>query len=183
MKFEQKYIDAVKTLLEFIGENPDREGLVDTPKRFLKAWREHWGRGYRLDEDPLAKNFNLEYESGIIIVKDIKIHSYCEHHLAPIIGTADFAYEPRDKIAGLSKINRLVDKFSRRLQVQERLGEQIVEAFYNSSLKPVACAIIISAEHFCVKTRGIQDVNSYTVTSASRGKFSSDFKFNVKESK
>lgn len=174
--FEDKYIQAVRTLLEFIGEDPRREGLQDTPRRFLKAWREHWGKGYAMKEDPLVKTFLLEYESGVIVVDKIKVHSTCEHHLAPIVGYAKFAYEPRDKIAGLSKINRLVDKFSRRLQVQERLGEQIVEAFYNSALKPKACAVVISAEHFCVKTRGIQDVSSFTTTYASRGEFSDGFK-------
>lgn len=168
-----KEIEAVRTLLKFIGEDPDREGLRETPKRFLKAWKEHWGSGYAKDPKSVMKVFNdggNNYDE-MVLVKDIKVFSHCEHHIAPIIGAAHVAYIPRDgKILGLSKLNRLVDMYARRLQVQERLTSQIAQAL-QEELNPLGVAVCVDADHFCVKTRGIQDVNSRTTTSKLLGVF------------
>lgn len=169
----QVEIDAIKTLLKFIGENPEREGLKDTPKRFLKAWQEFWGSGYGKDLTSLMKVFSDGGDSydEMVLVKNIKVMSHCEHHLAPIVGVAHVAYIPRDgKIVGLSKINRVVDMFARRLQVQERLTTQIAEAI-QEQLNPLGVAVLITADHFCVKSRGIQDINSVTTTSKMLGVF------------
>lgn len=169
----EKEIEAVKTLLKFIGEDPEREGLKETPKRFLKAWREHWGSGYSKTAKSVMKVFtdgSQDYDE-MILVKNIKVFSHCEHHIAPIIGVAHVAYIPaNNKIIGLSKLNRLVDMFARRLQVQERLTTQIANAL-NDELQPLGVAVSITADHFCVKTRGIQDVNSVTTTSKLLGVF------------
>ncbi len=170
--FEKKYLDAVKTMLEFIGEDPEREGLKETPARFLKAWKSYWAAGY----DKETKSFMKVFTDGgenydeMILVRDIKVYSHCEHHISPIIGVAHVAYIPDGKILGLSKINRLVDMYARRLQVQERLTAQIADAL-TKELKPQGVAIVIEAEHFCVKTRGIQDANSATLTSKLTGVF------------
>lgn len=174
----EKEISAVKTLLEFIGENPDREGLRETPKRFLKAWAEHWGSGYGKDPKEVMKVFDDGGENydEMVLVKDIKVFSHCEHHIAPIVGVAHVAYIPQGgRIIGLSKLNRLVDMFARRLQVQERLTTQIAEALWNE-LNPLGVAVSITADHFCVKTRGIQDVNSKTTTTKLLGIFKEDVK-------
>lgn len=168
----QKEIEAVKTILSFIGEDPEREGLKDTPKRFLKAWAEFWGSGYDKNPKDLMKVFEdgaSKYDE-MVLERNIRVLSHCEHHIAPIVGVADVAYIPNGKIIGLSKINRIVDMFSRRLQVQERLTTQIAEALYEE-LQPLGVGVIIRAEHFCVKTRGIMDTNSLTTTSKLLGVF------------
>lgn len=174
----QKEIEAVKTLIEFIGDNPNREGLFETPLRFLKAWQEYWGSGYGKDVSGLMKVFkdgSDDYDE-MVLVKNIKVFSHCEHHIAPIIGVAHVAYIPQNgKILGLSKLNRVVDAFARRLQVQERLTSQIANAL-NDELNPLGVAVMITADHFCVKTRGIQDVNSITTTSKLLGIFKEDAK-------
>lgn len=171
-------IEAVKTLLEFIGEDPNREGLAETPKRFLKAWKEYWGSGYDKDVKSVMKVFTdgaHDYDE-MVLVKNIKVFSHCEHHIAPIVGFAHLAYIPNNnKIVGLSKLNRLVDMFARRLQVQERLTTQIANALWEE-LQPLGVAVSITADHFCVKTRGIQDVNSVTTTSKLLGVFKEDLK-------
>lgn len=169
----EKEIEAVKTLLKFMGEDPEREGLKDTPKRFLKAWRDCWASGYRKDKSSVMKVFNDGGENydEMVLVKNIEVFSHCEHHLAPIIGKAHVAYIPsKGRIVGLSKINRLVDMFSRRLQVQERLTSQIAETLWEE-LKPLGVGVYIEADHFCVKTRGIQDTHSITSTSKFLGVF------------
>jgi GTP cyclohydrolase I len=163
---------AMRLILQYIGDNPEREGLQETPKRFLKAHLEHWGKGYKQDPKSVMKVFEDGGENydEMIIVKDIKVFSHCEHHIAPIIGKAHVAYIPNGKILGLSKINRLVDMFARRLQVQERLTTQIADSLMEE-LAPLGVAVYIEAEHLCVKTRGVQDENSYTITSALKGVF------------
>ena len=176
-KIEAKHIDAVKVILDFIGEDAEREGLQETPKRFLKAWAEYFGSGYAQDPKSLMKVFEdggEDYDE-MIIVKDIKVFSHCEHHIVPIIGRAHVAYIPNGKILGLSKINRLVDMFARRLQVQERLTTQIANTLMEE-LEALGVAVVIEAEHFCVKTRGVQDENSITTTSKLTGIFKEDSK-------
>lgn len=173
-----KEVEAVKTILKFIGEDPDREGLQETPKRFLKAWKEAWGSGYGKDVASVMKVFNdggQGYDE-MILVNNIKVFSHCEHHLCPFLGTASVAYIPRGgKILGLSKINRLVDMYARRLQVQERLTNQIADAL-DKELQPLGVAVYINCEHLCVKTRGIADHQSSTITTSLRGIFKLDEK-------
>lgn len=172
MEITNKEIEAVKTILRFIGEDPDREGLQETPKRFLKAWKEYWGSGYAKNPKDVMKVFrDVNNYDEMVLVKNIKVFSHCEHHIAPIAGVAHVAYIPNDGVVlGLSKLNRLVDMFARRLQVQERLTSQIAHALYEE-LKPLGVGVVITADHFCVKTRGIQDENSVTTTSTLLGVF------------
>lgn len=174
-KIEQKHIDAVKTILEFIGEDPNREGLQETPMRFLKAWSRSWGSGYEKEVSSLVKVFNdgAENADEMVIVKDIPIYSHCEHHIAPIVGTATIAYIPNGKIIGLSKIARLADMFARRLQVQERLTNQIADAL-EDELNCLGVGVHINAQHLCMTSRGIQSIGSTTTTNALRGVFKSN---------
>jgi len=178
-KIEKKHIEAVKTILEFIGEDINREGLEETPKRFLRAWAEYWGVGYYQKLEDFDKSFEdgAEQVNEMVIVKDIPVFSHCEHHIAPIIGKCHVAYIPNGKIIGLSKIARIVNMYSRRLQVQERLTNQIADAIVKiTNCKGVG--VIVNAEHFCMTSRGIQAFGSTTITSALRGVF---LKQDVKE--
>lgn len=163
---------AVRTILEYIGEDPVREGLEETPERFLKAWTQHWGWGYNQDVKKLLKVFEDGAESydEMVLVKDIKLYSHCEHHIAPIIGVAHVAYIPNGKIVGLSKIARLVEVFARRLQVQERLTAEIATTLMKE-LEPLGVAVVIEAEHLCMSSRGIEKQGSKTVTSKLLGCF------------
>ncbi|MDR0300335.1 MAG: GTP cyclohydrolase I FolE [Streptococcaceae bacterium] len=159
--------EAIESLLEMLGEDKSREGLEDTPYRFLKAFAEY-GEGYQ--EDPkmhLMKQFEAESQD-MIVVKDIPFESLCEHHLARFHGRVHIAYIPLEKIAGLSKFSRLVNGYSRRLQVQERLTKQVADAIFEV-LKPEACAVIIEAEHACMTARGTKARGSFTQTYATRG--------------
>lgn len=174
----EKEIEAIKTLIRFIGDDPEREGLQETPMRVLKAWRDFFGRGYREGPETHIKMFGdggNDYNE-MILIDNIKVYSHCEHHLVPFIGKASVAYipGPNGKIIGLSKINRIVDSFARRLQVQERLTTQIANFVYES-LNALGVAVHLRCDHFCVKTRGVQD-NSVTKTSALRGLFLHDSK-------
>lgn len=163
--------DIAVRLLQYIGEDPNREGLVETPARFLKAWG-HWARGYKQNPADVLKVFEDGAEGcdEMILVNNIPVWSHCEHHIAPIIGKAWVAYIPNGKIVGLSKIPRLVDIFARRLQVQERLTNQIADALMEH-LQPKGCAILIEARHLCMESRGIEKVGAATTTSALRGVF------------
>jgi len=165
---------AVKTLLEYIGEDPKREGLQDTPKRVIKAYDE-WFNGYDLDPKSLLSTTfsdNMNYDD-IIIVKDIRLESYCEHHLAPIIGNVHIAYLPDDKVLGLSKLARIVDCFAKRLQMQEKLTAQIAHAI-QEHLNPKGTGVIIDAIHHCLTTRGAHKSNSLMRTQTMLGCFKSD---------
>ena len=163
--------ELVTKLLEFIGEDPTREGLRETPARFLKAWK-HWGKGYRENPADIMKVFEDGAEGcdSMILVKSIPLFSHCEHHVCPIIGTAHVAYVPNGKIIGLSKIPRLVEIYARRLQVQERLGNQIADALMEH-LQPKGAAVMIEARHLCMESRGIERIGASTTTSALRGCF------------
>ena len=167
-----KALEAVKTILDYIGEDSSREGLQDTPERFLKAWSNHWGAGYAQNPKEVMKVFEdgaANYDE-MVLVKDITLYSHCEHHLAPIIGVAHVAYIPNGRILGLSKIARLVEIFARRLQVQERLTTQIADAL-QEELAPLGVAVVIEAEHLCMSSRGIEKQGSKTVTSKLIGCF------------
>lgn len=164
----------IENLLEIIGENPGRGGLVETPARVIKAWR-HWTSGYDKDPADIFKVFEdgAENYDQMIFVKDIPVYSHCEHHLAAIIGTATVAYIPNGKIVGLSKLSRLVDIFARRLQVQERLTNQIADAL-QEHLNPIGVGVYIKARHMCMESRGICQQGHHTITSALRGAIKND---------
>lgn len=171
--------EAVRTLLRYIGENTDRPGLQETPQRFLKAWRESWGSGYRDTPRNLLKLFPEEYKSGrgdaMIIVQGIEFYSTCEHHLAPFHGTADIAYIPGPKgLLGLSKLARVTNFFARRLQVQERLTNEVAD-FLSANVAPDV-GVIMKASHMCMVSRGVQQPGAMTITSALRGTFFNDQK-------
>jgi GTP cyclohydrolase I len=160
---------AVRRLLGNIGEDPDREGLLETPARFLKAWEEYT-RGYRMNPEDILKSFEDGAQSvdEMVIVRDIPVYSLCEHHLAPFFGKAHVGYVPDKRILGLSKISRLVEIFGRRLQVQERLTNQIADALDNN-LKARGVAVVIECRHMCMESRGVRHTGATTVTSALRG--------------
>lgn len=164
-----KAAEAFQNLLGVLGEDPERDGLQETPFRFIKALAEHT-TGYR--EDPaehLTKTFDVDH-NDIVLVKDIPFNSLCEHHLAPFVGKVHIAYIPSDKITGLSKFGRTVEGYAKRLQVQERLTQQIADAIQDT-LNPQAVAVIIEAEHTCMSGRGIKKHGATTVTSTMRGLF------------
>ena len=161
--------DVITRLLQLVGEDPSREGLLETPARVVKAWK-HWCSGYGKDPAKLLKVFEDGAEGcdQMVVRKDIPIYSHCEHHLAAIIGKCTIAYIPRGKVLGLSKLDRLADMFARRLQVQERLTNQIADAIVEN-LDPVGVGVWISARHLCVESRGVASANSETITTALRG--------------
>jgi len=161
--------ELVRGLLKVAGENFDREGLLETPARVIKAWKE-WTSGYAVDVPGLLKVFEdgADGYDEMVIVKDIPVYSKCEHHLADIFGTCTIAYIPNGKIVGLSKLSRVVDAFARRLQVQERLTGQIADAI-NDNLNPKGVGVIIKARHMCMESRGVRQQGHYTITSALRG--------------
>ncbi|WP_375657108.1 GTP cyclohydrolase I FolE [Bartonella sp. CM120XJJH] len=166
--------EAIRTLLLWIGENPNREGLLDTPKRMAKAYRELFNGYSQSVKETLGTVF--EEVSGYneaVIVKNISFYSHCEHHMIPIIGKAHIAYLPNAKIVGLSKIVRIVDIFSRRLQTQEAMTAQVAHAL-KTYLKPHGVAVLIEAEHMCMAMRGIQKQGSTTITKNFHGYYEKD---------
>lgn len=163
---------AVKMLLEAIGEDPEREGLLDTPKRVARMYAELFSGSGKNPEDVLRVQFDENHQE-MILVKDILLHSTCEHHLMPFFGKAHVAYIPRGKVVGISKLARVVDIFARRLQIQERLTSQIADALMEA-LEPQGVAVVIEAEHMCMAIRGVRKPGSKVVTSAVRGIFRSN---------
>jgi GTP cyclohydrolase I len=163
--------DNIRRLLQYCGEDANREGLLETPKRVAKAWA-FWTAGYKMDPISEIKAFadGAERCDEMIIVKDIPIYSHCEHHMAAIIGTATIAYIPDGKIVGLSKLARVADIFARRLQVQERLTNQIADALVDG-LDPKGVGVVITARHLCMESRGVCKQGQTTTTSALRGVF------------
>jgi len=161
-----------RELLTRIGEDPTRDGLIDTPKRMAKSM-EFLTHGYTMDAGEVLHNalFDVDYDE-MVIVKDIEFFSMCEHHLLPFFGKAHIAYVPNGKVIGLSKIPRLVDMFARRLQVQERLTRQIADAI-DEAINPQGVAIILEAQHLCMMMRGVEKQHSSTTTSAMLGVFKS----------
>ena len=157
-------------MLGFIGEDPDREGLLKTPERLAKAMQ-YMTQGYQLDAHDILNSAKFhEPVSEMILVKDIELYSMCEHHVLPFFGKAHIAYIPNGWITGLSKIARVVDVYSRRLQVQERLTVEIMNAI-KETLNPLGVAVVIEAQHLCMMMRGVQKQNSVTTTSAFDGEF------------
>ena len=162
---------AVRVLLRWTGDDPDREGLVDTPKRVAKAYREMFS-GYAMDPaDELGRTFEeVAGYDDLVIVKDIEFHSHCEHHMVPIIGKAHVGYLPDNRVVGLSKIIRVVEIFAHRLQTQEAMTAQIAGAIQDV-LNPRGVAVILEAEHMCIAMRGIRKQGSTTLTSTFTGSF------------
>jgi GTP cyclohydrolase IA len=162
--------DMVRTMLESVGEDPQRDGLLHTPERFERAFRYLTG-GYQQDPEKILNGavFDVCYDE-MVVVKDIELYSLCEHHLLPFFGKCHVAYLPDKKVVGLSKIPRLVNMFSRRVQIQERLTNQIAQAIQNS-VKPLGVGVVIEARHLCMVMRGVEKQNSETITSAMLGAF------------
>ena len=174
---DEKAEEAVKILIQWLGEDPNREGLLSTPKRVIKAYREYF-RGYTLDPKKyLLKTFSdVEGYDDMVIEKNISIQSHCEHHMAPIIGVAHVAYIPSNRVVGLSKLARVVEVFSKRLQTQERLTTQIAKTIMES-LQPRGVAVTIDAAHQCMTNRGVRKENTTTVTNYFLGAFKDDLSF------
>ena len=174
---DEKAEEAIKTIIQWIGENPDREGLKSTPTRVIKAFREYFG-GYTQDPKKfLSKTFTeVEGYDDMVIEKNISIQSHCEHHMAPIIGVAHVAYIPSNKVVGLSKLARVVEVFSKRLQTQERLTMQIANTIMEV-LQPRGVAVTIDAAHQCMTNRGVKKEHTTTVTNYFLGAFKDDLSF------
>ena len=174
---DQEAENAFRTILAWIGENPSREGLLETPKRVVKAFKEYF-KGYK--EDPniiLDKTFgDVEGYDDMVVQKNISVQSHCEHHMAPIIGKAHVAYIPRDRVVGLSKLARVVEVFSKRLQTQERLTMQIANTLMKS-LDAKGVAVTIDSTHQCMTMRGIKKEQASTVTNYYLGQFKEDLSY------
>jgi GTP cyclohydrolase I len=161
----------VRALLAYIGEDPTREGLLETPDRVIRAMREHFAGYEQEPEEYLSKVFEeVEGYDELVLVSDIEVMSHCEHHMVPFVGKAHVAYIPNGRVVGLSKIARVVDVYAKRLQVQEKMTSQIAHAL-DSILKPQGVAVIIQCQHFCMCYRGVKKVGSWTTTSRLLGAF------------
>ena len=174
---DEKAEEAIKTIIEWVGEDPEREGLKSTPRRVIKAFKEYF-QGYKQDPaEYLTKTFTeVEGYDDMVIEKNISIRSHCEHHIAPIIGVAHVAYIPSKKVVGLSKLARVVDAFSKRLQTQERLTMQIAKTIMDV-LQPRGVAVTIDASHQCMTNRGVKKENTTTITNYFLGAFKDDLSF------
>jgi len=168
---DEKAMSNVRELLEFIGEDPDREGLLKTPFRVINAMRDHF-IGYSQDPKKFLENTFSEVEgyNELVVVSDIEVHSHCEHHMVPFVGKAHVAYIPDGRVVGLSKIARVVDAYAKRLQVQEKLTTQIANTI-NDALQPQGVAVILKCRHFCMCYRGVRKPESWTTTSKLHGLF------------
>lgn len=170
----EEALKAVRTLLAWAGDNPDRPGLIDTPKRVVDAYAE-WFEGYDADAvKELSRTFeDVQGYDDMVLLRDIEVESHCEHHMAPFIGKAYVAYIPNEKVVGISKLARVVEIYSRRLQTQEVLTNQIADAI-ESNLQPQGVAILIDAEHQCMTTRGVHHRHVSTITTRFTGVFKTD---------
>ncbi|MCE7798240.1 GTP cyclohydrolase I FolE [Sphingobium sufflavum] len=172
----EEITDAIRTLIRWTGDDPEREGLIDTPKRVARAWREYC-EGYQ--EDPAYHLSRIFHEVGgydeIVLLKDIPFQSHCEHHMAPIVGVAHIAYLPGDYVVGISKLARVLHGYARRLQVQERLTAEVADCIWEH-LKPQGVAVVIEATHGCMTGRGVRTPNVTMKTSRMMGVFRTDDK-------
>lgn len=172
----EEAMDAVRTMIAWAGDDPSREGLLETPKRVIKAYEEFFA-GYDMDPDEIL-NKTFEEVAGydeMIIIKDIRLESHCEHHMVPILGKAHLAYIPNNRVVGISKLARVVDVYGKRLQTQETMTAQIAESI-NRVLQPKGVAVVVDAGHQCMTTRGIHKTNATTITSQMLGVFRSDYR-------
>lgn len=160
----------IKNIILSIGDNPNGEHCKDTPKRVVKSWKEIFGGYSKSPKEALGTTFKSDGYDQMVILKDIEMYSTCSHHMIPFFGKVHIAYIPGKRVVGLSKLARLVEVYSRRLQVQERLTDQIAKAM-NDILKPKGVMVVIEAKHLCMCARGIQKQNSYMVTSSIKGLF------------
>ena len=174
---DEKAEEAIKTIIEWIGEDSSREGLKSTPKRVVKAFKEYF-QGYKEDPEIFLKKTFTEVDGydDMVIEKNISIRSHCEHHMAPIVGVAHVAYIPSKKVVGLSKLARVVETFAKRLQTQERLTMQIAKTIMHV-LQPRGVAVTIDASHQCMTSRGVKKENTTTVTNYFLGAFKDDLSF------
>jgi len=173
MTKDEEFEQAVTKILELLGEDPSREGLLKTPSRVTKALK-FLTEGYTQNpEDILNQALFTTSNDEMVLVRDIEFYSMCEHHMLPIIGRVHVAYIPNGKVVGLSKIPRIVNVYARRLQIQEQMTEQIADAILNT-IQPKGVAVVVHARHMCMEMRGVQKINSTTVSSALRGLFKSD---------
>ncbi len=163
--------DAIRTLIRWAGDDPSREGLLDTPKRVARAFEE-WFEGYHLDpQDILARTFEeVDGYDEMVVLRDIRVASHCEHHMAPILGVAHVAYLPHHRVVGISKLARIVQVYARRLQIQEKMTAQIADTI-NDVLSPLGVAVVIEAQHQCMTTRGVDKPGVSMVTSRMTGAF------------
>lgn len=162
--------ELVRKTIRLIGDNPDREGLIDTPKRVIKSWKELYA-GYQQNPKQILQTTFIEGScKEMVVLKEIDFYSTCEHHILPFIGTASIGYIPSEKVVGLSKLARLVDCFARRLQIQEKMTSQIADSLMEY-LNPLGCMVIVKAQHLCMLARGVEKANATMLTSAIRGKF------------
>ncbi|HEX8662030.1 MAG TPA: GTP cyclohydrolase I FolE [Brevundimonas sp.] len=170
----EKALEAVRTLLAWAGDNPDRPGLIDTPRRVVDAYGE-WFDGYDADvEKELSRTFeDVQGYDDIVMLREIEVESHCEHHMAPFLGKAYVAYMPTNRVVGISKIARVVEIFARRLQTQETMTQQIADAI-TDSLRPAGVAVLIDAAHQCMTTRGVHHKNVSTITTQFTGVFKTD---------
>ena len=170
----EEAMNAVKTLIAWAGDNPNREGLIETPKRVVDAYKEFF-EGYNQNPDEiLSKTFEeVEGYDEMVLIKNIRLESHCEHHIVPILGIAHVAYMPNKRVVGISKLARLVDVYAKRLQIQETLTSQIAETIQRV-LDPLGVAVIIDASHQCMTTRGVQKPNVSTITSCFLGELKTD---------
>ena len=161
--------ENITRIIEYIGEDPNREGLKETPKRVVKSYDKLFG-GYEQNPRDVLKVFEDGSCDELVLLKNIEFYSTCEHHMLPFYGKAHIAYIPKDKVIGISKLARILEIYSRRLQIQERIGEQVTTALMNE-LKPLGAACILEAQHFCMTSRGVEKQNSIMITSSLRGVF------------
>ena len=168
---EEEALKAVRTLLAFTGDDPDREGLIETPDRVVRAYKEFYA-GYEVDpEEILSKTFEeVEGYDEMVIVKNIRVESHCEHHMVPILGMGHIGYIPNKRVVGISKLARIIDVFGKRLQTQETMTAQVADTI-NKVLQPKGVGVIIDAAHQCMTTRGIHKTETSTVTSRMLGDF------------
>ncbi len=166
--------NAIKTLIKWIGDDPEREGLVDTPKRVIKSFTEHFSGYFEDPEEILLKTFDqTEGYNDMVILRNIDFESHCEHHMLPIIGKASIAYYPNKRIVGISKLARIVNVFAKRLQTQEVMTSQIINSIENY-LKPLGSAVLVNADHHCMKTRGVHKKDTTMTTLLFKGCFENE---------
>ena len=170
--YDEKIKEDLRFHMKYIGDDPGREGLIDTPRRILKSWQTLYA-GYAQDPADLLTVFDCGTYDQIVLLKDIEMYSMCEHHMLPFYGKAHVAYIPDKKVIGISKLARLLEIYARRLQIQERIGEQVTEALM-TYLQPQGAACIIEARHLCMCARGVGKQNSVMITSSMKGTFLED---------
>ncbi len=166
---EVRIKNDLRGILKYIGEDPTREGLVATPDRMMRSWKELFS-GYGKNPKDILTVFDAENHDQMVVLKNIEIYSMCEHHFLPFVGEAHIAYIPQDKIVGISKLARIAEIYARRLQVQERLTDQIADCIVEN-IDPLGVGVVIEAQHLCMKSRGVEKQHSVMVTSALRGVF------------